>query len=719
LTLSRLGGFRLSAIVKTPEATLERKFLISASTHSMSPTTTRLSARSYTSLRDRFAPRCFAPTKSDREVLSGVKQLADALNEVGDQDLRDHIISLRQQTEANEASPIAESILIQTLALARQALLRTTGMSAYDVQVLAGIAMSRGAIAEMQTGEGKTLTSAFPIVAHAITGRGVHVATVNRYLAERDFEFLCPALRLLGLSVGLSKDGDGSAEKQAAYACDVTFATGYELGFDFLRDQIALMSHGPDRLGESLKRELFGSAERKSAESQRGHAMAIIDEIDSVLIDEAITPLVLSSGMLSGVANQPSDESYRYATEVAECLVRDEHFVIDERTKAISLTEAGSQEIHGNHQVESPEISDNRNEATMLADLDHAQRLAHEFTDRDHSQPPNLVRPWRQYIESALRAKHIMQRDVNYVVRDDKVEIVDEYTGRIFSDRNWRDGLHQAVESKEGVTISEEKRTLARISRQRYFQRYEILCGMTGTISGHQNEMLSCYQLPIVMIPLRKPSQREELATRYFATVQQKLQAVVKDVIVRSKSGQPVLIGTRTIDQTHEISRSLVEKSITHEVLNGVQDADEATTISAAGVSGSITVATNMAGRGTDISLDEKALAAGGLHVVGFERNRSTRIDRQLLGRAGRQGNPGSGQFYVSAEDEIVQRFDPSLARSLNQLSSSIDGTISPAFDARVAKLQSLAEKESYQQRLSIMREELWLDDVRKAVSYE
>lgn len=659
-------------------------------------------------------------------MLAGVSRNSKKLDSVSDQQLRAMIVSLREQTSSGNCSPDSDAILMQSLALAKQSLIRTSGMKAYDVQVLAGIAMSRGAIAEMQTGEGKTLTSTFPIVAHAIGAKGVHVATVNSYLAQRDFEFVSPALKLLGISVGMSNDADPAEKKREAYQCDVTFATGYELGFDFLRDQIALMSRGPERLGAALRRELSSKSDPRSFASQRSHALAIVDEIDSVLIDEAITPLVLSSGSLGRNVN---DRDYKRAKEIAATLELDKDFVVDEQAKSLFLTQTGAFKVHEdlNERCLTEDAGDqwlelgrthafagrNRTAFDMMAALDKADELA-----KAGLEAGTLLRPWIQYIESALRAEHIMKRDINYIVRDGKVEIVDEYTGRIFSDRNWRDGLHQAVEAKENVEVTQEKRTLARISRQRYFQRYDLLCGMTGTVSGHQTEMLSCYQLPIVVIPLRKKSKRRELPTRYFSTNQDKVAAVVLDVARRHQAGQPVLIGTRTIEQTLHLSECLSDKGHVHQVLNGVQDADEASLISLAGVGGSITVATNMAGRGTDIKPNESAVSAGGLHVIGFERNRSQRIDRQLLGRAGRQGDPGSGQFFVSADDEIIQRFDAALVKTLSRLSRSHNGKPNRSFDRRIVRIQNSAEKESLDQRKSVMREELWLDEVKKAVSY-
>ncbi len=673
--------------------------------------TQSLKKKNYTSVRDMLATRCHAPTAADHRLLQSINERCDSLASTSDQGLREQIGLLQDEVAQLPQKAMADHVLVRSLSLAKQALIRTSGMTAYDVQLLAGIAMSRGAIVEMQTGEGKTLTSTFPIVAHALTRRGVHVATVNGYLTQRDFEFVAPALQLLGLTVGISNDGESADAKRKSYACDVTFSTGYEFGFDFLRDQISLMSRGPDRLGENLKRQLFSQDKVRPNHCQRGHAVAIIDEIDSVLIDEATTPLVLSSGSLNKLKSSAVKQHYHRANEIALDLQRDHDFVVDDQAKTVFLTQAGSETIHA---VPPNHVPEPRATFDMLADLDMAQVLVDQQLSSNH-----LVRPWQQYIESALRAQHTMRRDINYIVHDGKVKIVDEYTGRIFSDRNWRAGLHQAVEAKEGVEITEEKRTLARISRQRYFQRYGLLCGMTGTVSGHQREMFSCYQLPVVAIPRRKQSRQCEIPTRYFSSERRKISAVVTDAVTRHQSGQPILIGTRTIQQTLQISQALAQQAVPHQVLNGVQDADEALLIAAAGRPAAITVATNMAGRGTDINLQDGALGAGGLHVIGFERNHSRRIDRQLLGRAGRQGDPGSGQFFVSADDEIVKRFATSLERVLASLCASRDGQPNPSFDKQISKAQQTAEKESQKQRENVMREELWLDDVKKAVNYQ
>lgn len=643
---------------------------------------------------DRFRARCTSPTRQDQQQLDQILQLRKQFRSESDQRLKQRATELKQhwhrERNQNDASAL-EAIAFGLTMIAAQ---RMTGMEPYEVQVLAGLAMARGAVAEMQTGEGKTLTSLFPIVFHGLSGGGVHVATVNAYLAERDFELLKPVIELLGLTVGISNDGDETSVKRNAYQQNVTFATGYELGFDFLRDQTAWQARGNEKLGERLRRRLTGTDADGSFRRQQGFAAAVIDEIDSVLIDEATTPLVLSAGRADG---SPDPIVYQAANWLAEQLTAEKDFIIDEKGKSLNLTHAGIERTQSLR-----------------------QEAIHRFSQLENSlktiSNPAMLRPWQNYVESALRGQQLMLRDVHYVVRDERVEIVDENTGRIFPDRNWRDGLHQAVETKEGVPISEERKTIARISRQRYFQRYQTLCGMTGTAVGQQRELIECYRLSIVVIPSRKASQRELLPTRYFGTATDKLAAVVAQIFARHQLGQPVLIGTRTIAQTRVLSESLTQQTIPHQLLNGVQDADESSLIAVAGEAGMITVATNMAGRGTDIKPDATALAAGGLHVIGFERNLSARIDRQLLGRAGRQGDPGSGQFFVCAADELILRNGAGIVKALARIKDS-RGINSPDLDRQIARLQQVAESESYRARRAVMREELWLDKIKKTVA--
>ena len=576
--------------------------------------------------------KSFSPSTSDREVVELARQHASRIATLSDTQLRESAAKLQgsRHRDSHGDSPKQVACSTQWLAaclgLACQAIHRTLQVTPYDVQLLAGIAMARGAIAEMQTGEGKTITALLPTVVHALTGRTIHVATVNAYLAKRDYELLSPALHLLGLTTGLSFHQQSRDEKIAAYQANVTFATGYQLGFDYLADQLLLAKQARPQLGDRLLQQLNGQVDPPTLISQAEHAVAIIDEVDSVLLDEGITPLVLSGpSPQSTQVTEPELCVHHHAKRIVDLLICPRDYHVDQRAGKVSLTDTGK----------------------------HAVRTALEQLQRQDRIVP-LHRPWLQTIEAALKAKEIMHRDDDYVIRDGKIELVDEATGRIFADRHWRDGVHQAIEAREGLPISDERTTQASISRQSYFRRYELLCGMTGTARGHEREWLDVFQLPIVVIPTRKPSQRVELPTQYVATTAQKIQLAVQSARRIHEHGRPILVGTRTIELSRQFSMALTTAGIDHRILNGVQDEDEAALIHAAGRAGAVTVATNMAGRGTDIALDDQALAAGGMHVIALERNMSSRIDRQLLGRAGRQGQPGSGQFFVSAQDELL-----------------------------------------------------------------
>jgi preprotein translocase subunit SecA len=636
-----------------------------------------MAIRNYHNLSSYLLPRAHRPRRSDRFLVRRVNAYAAELTTASDRQLADRTSQLRELVSQG-AEVTQTEIAVPALALVKEAARRTLGTRPYDVQLLAGVVLASGAAAEMQTGEGKTLTTALPAMLHALRGEGVHVATVNRYLAGRDFEQLRPLYERLGLTVGLSADGASPAEKRAAYACDITYATGYEFGFDYLRDEIVRRDQAYRPPGRELRDALRGGRSAATDTVQRGHALAIIDEIDSVLIDEATTPLILSGP----AADRPAaKQPYLLAAKMAEQLQAGRDFLIEPQSRRLRLTQAGADAVQNGRQV-----------------------------------PRELVRPWQIYLEQALRAKHLFQRNVHYVVCDGEVRIVDEYTGRIFSERTWRDGLHQAVEAKEGVAVSAEQRSLARIARQRYFQMYQRLCGMTGTIVGHERELHSVYRLPLVVIPLRKPSQRRELPTRYFADAESKWNAIVAEISDCHGRGQPVLVGTRTIANSILLADMLQSAGLTGQVLNGVQDRDEADLVAQAGQIGAITIATNMAGRGTDIRPSTAALQAGGLYVIAAERHDSQRIDRQLIGRTARQGDPGRCRFYVSADDDLIQRFDPALAAKMRQLARS-DGELPADFADAVAALQRKAERENYDLRCRLMRQELWLNEVLNTVA--
>lgn len=618
-----------------------------------------------------------APPAADHKTVSEIHSFSTGLTKLADSDLPQWVDELRSRV-IQGATLTDRDVIVPSFALTLEATRRALGLTYYDVQLLAGLSLARGMIAEMRTGEGKTIVVALPACLHALTGQGVHVATVNRYLAERDFEQMSAIFRLLGFTSGLAEEQAPPASKRSAYACDITYATGYELGFDFLRDQTCLRDQKQLPLGESFRRGLRGKSDSEAVVTQRGYAMAIIDEADSVLIDEANTPLVLSG---ASSEDKLATTCYAAALDIAKSLKDKLHYNVDAKTQAVRLTDSGLTEVF------------------------------------EHNTPPTqgLVRPWTQYIEQALRAQQL-QNNVDYVVRDDSVMIVDQYTGRIFTERTWRDGLHQSVEQKEGVAISPEQRSMARVSRQRFFRMYETICGMTGTAQGLESELHQFYGARTVAIPERLENQRRQVKSRYFRDSDTKLRAIALDIAERHRLGQPILVGTRTISESISISELLKAQGIAHELLNGVQDNDEADIISAAGTPYRVTIATNMAGRGTDIKLSDDSLAAGGLHVIATEHQASQRVDRQLIGRAARQGQAGSCQVFVSGEDELLIRNADSLAERLIK-SCKTDGESTTNWSREVRAAQQLAEKESFEQRKQLFQHDSWLNGVLTTVA--
>lgn len=586
-------------------------------------------------------------------------------------------LTMHQRQRVNNQLPWQSIAVIQeTFALVYEATRRKLNMCFYDVQLLAGIVLATGAIAEMKTGEGKTLVTALPAALGALTPAGVHVATVNSYLAARDFTTLLPVYETLGLTAGLLRDNDSLADKRVAYQADITYGTGYEFGFDYLRDQLALQSDLRLPLGARFRQQLVGVPLGSTQTVQSELNFAIVDEVDSVLIDEANTPLVISGPSPSRLFDS---SVFLAAKQLASTLSEDVHYQRDVKTSKIELTDAG-------------------------IDLAFAQ------------QPTQLSRPWSIYVEQALRVRHFMRRDVDYVVVDDKIKIVDQYTGRIFDERTWRDGLHQAVEAYEGVTITQENRSLARISRQRFYQQYETLCGMTGTALGHETEFEQFYGLSVVAIPLRRPCLREHATPRFFANKMAKLDAVTRRIDALHRQRIPVLVGTRTIEASQLLSARLAEKNIEHQVLNGVQDEDEANIVALAGTASAVTIATNMAGRGTDIRIDTESRALGGLHVISLEFHDSARIDGQLEGRAARQGDPGSTQFFAAADDELFARHAPHLAAAIAR-SALDDGEATTDFAKHVRRLQGKMEQQNFEIRRQVYRQQQWLDKVLTTIA--
>ena len=491
-----------------------------------------------------------------------------------------------------------DDLLPEAFAVVREASRRVLGMRHFDVQLIGGIVLHQGKIAEMSTGEGKTLVATAPTYLNALEGKGVHVITVNDYLAKRDSEWMGQVYKFLGMSVGLIVHDMDFRQRKLAYNSDITYGTNNEFGFDYLRDNMVVS------LDQMVQRPLH---------------YCLIDEVDSILIDEARTPLIIS-----GPGQKSTDDYYTLAKYVPR-LKKDEDYTIDEKQKTVAPTEAGVAKMEKMLGVKN------------LYDTENLE-LNHLFVQ-------------------ALRAQVMMTRDKDYVVKDGKVIIVDEFTGRLMYGRRYSDGLHQAIEAKEGLVVERESQTLATITFQNYFRMYDKLAGMTGTAKTEEQEFIKIYGLEVIQIPTNKPKRREDLPDAIYKTKRGKYRAVVREVVRRHKTGQPILIGTTSIEQSEELSHMLKEAGIVHNVLNAKYHEMEAHIVAQAGQKGQVTIATNMAGRGTDIVLGEGVAELGGLAIIGTERHESRRIDNQLRGRAGRQGDPGSSQFFLSLEDDLMRIF--------------------------------------------------------------
>jgi preprotein translocase subunit SecA len=509
---------------------------------------------------------------------------------------------LREKTEAFKAryqkGESLDDLLVEAFAVVREGAKRVLGLYPYHVQLMGGISLHEGNISEMKTGEGKTLTATMPVYLNALSGKGVHVITVNEYLASRDATEMGQLYQFLGLTVGLNLNSMSKEEKQEAYACDITYGTNNEFGFDYLRDNMVLYKE------QKVQRPLF---------------YAVIDEVDSILIDEARTPLIISGSA------QKSTSLYIQANAFVRTLTKDKDFTYDEKTKGVMLSEEGISKAEKAFGIEN------------LFDISHVTLNHH--------------------INQALKANVSMHLDVDYVVQDGEIVIVDQFTGRMMKGRRYSEGLHQAIEAKEGLEVQNESMTMATITFQNYFRMYEKLAGMTGTAKTEEEEFRNIYNMNVIVIPTNRPIARDDRPDLIYASMDGKFRAVVEDIAERNKKGQPVLVGTVAIETSELISTYLFKKRIHHNILNAKNHEREAEIIAEAGQQGSVTIATNMAGRGTDIKLGEGVKELGGLAVIGTERHESRRIDNQLRGRSGRQGDPGVTQFYLSMEDELMRRF--------------------------------------------------------------
>ena len=538
----------------------------------------------------------------DKKRLEEIRQLALKVDALKDNVASLDDTQLKQKTEEfKERIRVGESLddlLPEAFAVAREAAKRVIGEFPYLVQIMGGIVLHQGDIAEMKTGEGKTLTSVLPVYLNALGGQGVHIVTVNEYLAGRDAKWMGAIHEFLGLSVGLNIRALTPAQKRAAYRCDITYTTNAETGFDYLRDNMVT------KIEERVLRPLN---------------MALVDEVDSILIDESRTPLIISGGQ------KQTAQLYIQADRFVKSLVEEEGYIVDVKSKTVQLTEEGV------HQAERQFKVNN------LYDITHTHLVHH--------------------LHQALKANYTMANDVEYVVQDNEIIIVDQFTGRLMKGRQYSDGLHQALEAKENVPIKQETSTMATITYQNFFRLYSKLCGMTGTAKTEEEEFMTIYNMRVVEIPTNRPIVREDYPDAIYGTQKAKFQALMEEIKERHASGQPVLVGTIAVETSEFIAKMLTQNKIRHEVLNAKNHAREAEIIAKAGQKGSITIATNMAGRGTDIKLGEGVRELGGLAVLGSERHESRRIDNQLRGRAGRQGDPGYSRFYVSVQDELMVRF--------------------------------------------------------------
>ncbi len=586
--------------------------------------------------------------KSFSKTVSKVNELGEEMKKLNDSDFEKKTLEFKERLEKGEK---LDDLMVEAFALVREASERAIGLRPFDVQIMGAIALHKGMVAEMKTGEGKTLVAVMPAYLNALSGKGVHIITVNDYLARRDAEWMRPIYEMLGLTVGVIQSDMDPDQRREAYNRDITYGTNNEMGFDYLRDNLAYL---PEQ------------------RVQRGHNYAIVDEVDSVLIDEARTPLIIS-----GPAGT-SSKLYKMFATLAKKFVPERDFKIDEKSKTVSLTEEGI-------------------------------KRAEKLIGVDNLYDPQNIN-YNFHLLNALRALHLYKRDVDYLVRNGEVLIVDEFTGRVLEGRRYSEGLHQAIEAKEGVRVKEETVTYATITLQNYFLMYKKLAGMTGTAYTEKEEFDQIYNMKVVVIPTNKPVIRKDMNDLIYKSEREKFEAIVEDIVKRHEKGQPVLVGTISIEKSEKLSQMLKRKGIPHEVLNAKHPEREAEIIAKAGQKGAVTIATNMAGRGTDIKLGEGVTELGGLYVLGTERHESRRIDNQLRGRCGRQGDPGETRFYLSTEDNLLRIFGGDKMRSLMNTLKIKDGE--PIEHGMLSKLIEQAQKKVEGIHFSIRKHLLELDSV-------
>lgn len=593
-----------------------------------------------------------------RRVVDQINKLESTYENMSDEELQSMTDKLKERVASGEK---IQTVIPDAFAVVREASKRVLDMRPFDVQLIGGIVLTEGDIAEMPTGEGKTLVGALPSYIRALEGKGVHVITVNDYLAKRDYDQIGQVHRFLGLTVGLNLPMMQGPEKVAAYNADITYGVGTEFGFDYLRDNMA--QSAADKV-------------------QRPYHFAIIDEVDSILVDEAKTPLIVAGKMAADA------DLHHIAARLAKRFIQGTDFEFDDETKATSLTDTGIEKVERAFGVDN------------LYELEH-QTLYH-------------------YVIQAVRARVIFNRDVDYIVKDDKIELVDMFTGRIMEGRTLSDGLHQAIEAKEMITITEENKAQAQITIQNYFRMYPELSGMTGTAKTQEKEFREVYGMDVIQIPTNRPLQRIDAPDRVYATTDEKYTAMAKEVVARHAKGQPVLVGTTSILQSEEVVRYLDKHKLKYNLLNAKSVEQEVQLISDAGQYGEITVATNMAGRGTDIRLGEGVAENGGLFVLGTEKHESRRIDNQLRGRSGRQGDPGESQFFLSLEDDMFKRFaKDELEKFGKKVRTDDDGLV---LNTEVHELTERTQRIVEGAHFSMREYNLKLDDVindQRKVIYE
>jgi preprotein translocase subunit SecA len=641
---------------------------------------------------NRFGPRCFNymraffGTPSQRRLgraalmINPIRHWETEFSRMSDAELKQYGLRLRGRARGGES---LDRVLPEAYGLVCVAAQRTIGLRPFDVQLAAGVVLHHGAFAEVATGEGKTLVAAMPVYLNALTGKGVHLTTVNDYLARRDAEWIGPIYQMLGLTVGVLQMQMEESLRAQAYRCDITYGMASEFGFDFLRDRLKLSTAkgaaSPFWAPWTIQAAQYTRPMDPRIQREQHH-FALVDEGDNIFIDEARTPLIISAP--TRPATPEEQVVYHWADRLARPMIRDTHYTLDEKKQKIELTEEGKQLARYSNPPVGPHS--------------HAMDKLHE------------------HIERAIHANHRFRRDQHYMLEGEKVVIIDEFTGRRMPDRHWREGLHQAVEAKENVPVTVAADHAAQITFQRYFRLYKKLAGMSGTAAQNFWELRRVYKLWVVCVPTNRRVIREQMPDRVFPTEDIKFDAVVDDIVRLHKQGRPVLVGTRSVEKSEKLSAKLHAAGIPHDVLNARQHELEAHIVEKAGQPGKVTIATNMAGRGTDIKLTPGVAESGGLHVLGTERHEAKRIDRQLAGRAGRQGDPGSAQFFLSLDDELLEALGPAKQDRLKERGLRGGNIDWQSYRRKFLRGQRKMERRHFRQRMDLLHYEKQRQEILK-----